>query len=145
LSSKATGYPIARVAAKIAVGLRLDEIQNAVTQNSTACFEPAVDYCVGKFPRWPFDKFQTADRIRGTQLEATGEVMAIARTCEGALQKAVRSLEIGLSSLWVKEIAAESDEGLKRRLRQADDQRLFVVAEALRRGLGVEAVHEATQ
>ncbi|HLS90539.1 MAG TPA: carbamoyl-phosphate synthase (glutamine-hydrolyzing) large subunit, partial [Limnochordia bacterium] len=145
LASKATGYPIARVAAKIAVGLRLDEIQNAVTQKSTACFEPAVDYCVVKFPRWPFDKFQTADRILGTQMKATGEVMAIDRTFEGALQKAVRSLEIGLSSLWVKEIAAESDEGLKRRLRQADDQRLFVVAEALRRGLGVEAVHEATQ
>src|SRR5690606_13273571 len=88
LASKATGYPIARVAAKIAVGLRLDEIQNAVTQKSTACFEPAVDYCVVKFPRWPFDKFQTADRILGTQMKATGEVMAIDRTFEGALQKA---------------------------------------------------------
>jgi carbamoyl-phosphate synthase, large subunit len=145
LASKATGYPIARVAAKIAVGLRLDEIPNAVTQKSTACFEPAVDYCVVKFPRWPFDKFQTADRILGTQMKATGEVMAIDRTFEGALQKAVRSLEIGLSSLWMKEIAGESDEGLKRRLRQPDDQRLFVVAEALRRGMGVEAVHEETQ
>ena len=95
LASKATGYPIARVAAKIAIGLHLDEIKNAVTQKGTACFEPALDYCVVKFPRWPFDKFQTADRILGTQMKATGEVMAVDRTFEGALLKAVRSLEIG--------------------------------------------------
>src|SRR5690606_30064575 len=144
LASKATGYPIARVAAKIAVGLRLDEIPNAVTQKSTACFEPALDYCVVKFPRWPFDKFQTADRILGTQMKATGEVMAVDRTFEGALQKAVRSLEIGRYSLVDGSFRAESDESLRRRLRQADDERLFAVAEALRRGMEIDLVYEDT-
>src|SRR3569623_3532004 len=95
LASKATGYPIARVSAKICVGLRLDEIQNAVTRKTLACFEPALDYCVVKIPRWPFDKFVTADRQIGTQMKATGEVMAIGRTFESALLKAVRSLEEG--------------------------------------------------
>ena len=101
LASKATGYPIARVAAKIAVGRRLDEIPNAVTQRTTAAFEPALDYLVVKIPRWPFDKFATGDRALGTQMKATGEVMAIDRSFEAALQKAVRSLEFrGRSLLW---------------------------------------------
>src|SRR5690606_24863976 len=121
LASNATGYPIARVAAKIAIGLRLDEIESPVTKKTTACFEPAVDYCVVKFPRWPFDTFQPADRVLGTQMKATGEVMGIDRTFEGALQKAVRSLEIGAVALSVKELAGESDEAIKRRLKQADD------------------------
>jgi carbamoyl-phosphate synthase large subunit len=99
LASKATGYPIARVAAKIAIGLHLDEIENAVTKKTKACFEPALDYVVVKFPRWPFDKFVTADRRIGTQMKATGEVMAIDRTFEGALMKAIRSLEIGATGL----------------------------------------------
>src|SRR5205814_1358262 len=99
LASKATGYPIARVAAKIAVGRRLDEIPNAVTRQTTAAFEPALDYCVVKIPRWPFDKFPFGDRQVGTQMKATGEVMAIDRGFEAALQKAVRSLEIGGRSL----------------------------------------------
>ena len=146
LASKATGYPIARVAAKIAIGLRLDEIENPVTKKTTACFEPAVDYCVVKFPRWPFDKFQTADRVLGTQMKATGEVMAIDRTFEGALQKAVRSLEIGAVALSVKELAGESDEAIKRRLKQADDLRLFTIAEALRRKVAtVDEIHQITK
>ncbi|MFS8571889.1 MAG: carbamoyl-phosphate synthase large subunit [Clostridia bacterium] len=146
LASKATGYPIARVAAKIAIGLRLDEIENPVTKKTTACFEPAVDYCVVKIPRWPFDKFQTADRVLGTQMKATGEVMAIDRTFEGALQKAVRSLEIGAVALSVKELAGESDEAIKRRLKQADDLRLFTIAEALRRKVAtVDEIHQITK
>ena len=99
LASKATGYPIARVAAKIAVGKRLDEIPNAVTQRTLAAFEPALDYCVVKIPRWPFDKFAAGDRSIGTQMKATGEVMAIDRTFEAAFQKAVRSLEMGSNTL----------------------------------------------
>jgi len=145
LASKATGYPIARVAAKIAIGLRLDEIENAVTHKTTACFEPALDYCVLKFPRWPFDKFVTADRVLGTQMKATGEVMAIDRTFEGALLKAVRSLEIGLASLRVKGAESWSDEETMRRLRISDDERLFAVAEALRRGVSSKEIHEITK
>src|SRR5881394_14805 len=99
LASKATGYPIARVAAKIAIGKRLDEIPNAVTKKTSAAFEPALDYCVVKIPRWPFDKFAAADRTLGTQMKATGEVMAIDRTFEGALQKALRSLEVKAQGL----------------------------------------------
>ncbi len=145
LASKATGYPIARVAAKIAIGLRLDEIENAVTQKTTACFEPTLDYCVLKFPRWPFDKFVTADRVLGTQMKATGEVMAIDRTFEGALHKAVRSLEIGLVSLRVKGAESWTLEETRRRLPISDDERLFVVAEALRRGVSVDEIHEITK
>ncbi len=134
LASKATGYPIALVAAKIAVGLRLDEIPNAVTGETLACFEPALDYCVVKIPRWPFDKFTTADRRVGTQMKATGEVMAIGRTFEGALLKAVRSLEIGIYGLRAKQINTWSDMQLEEGLRRATDERLFVIAEAFRRG-----------
>jgi carbamoyl-phosphate synthase large subunit len=133
LASKATGYPIAKVAAKIAIGLRLDEIKNAVTGKTYACFEPALDYVVVKFPRWPFDKFALADRALGTQMKSTGEVMAIGRTFEEALLKAVRSLEIGLYSLAVPGLAKLAEGELEKKLAGAHDERLFVVAEALRR------------
>jgi carbamoyl-phosphate synthase large subunit len=145
LASKATGYPIARVAAKIAVGYRLDEIRNPVTGETYASFEPALDYVVTKIPRWPFDKFQSANRKLGTQMKATGEVMAIGRTFEQSLMKAVRSLEVKLDSLWCKDAAEWSDDDIERRLRQADDERLWVVAEAFRRGWPLEAIHDLTR
>ncbi|MEW6045395.1 MAG: carbamoyl-phosphate synthase large subunit [Bacillota bacterium] len=145
LASKATGYPIARVAAKIAVGLRLDEIPNAVTGQTTAAFEPALDYVVVKIPRWPFDKFPLADRQLGTQMKATGEVMAIDRTFAGALQKAVRSLEAGYDGLFDRSVAAFTDGELRRVLAAPDDRRLFAVAEALRRGFSVEELHHLTR
>jgi len=141
LASKATGYPIARVAAKIAVGLTLPEIRNAVTGATTACFEPALDYVVVKFPRWPFDKFTSANRALGTQMKATGEVMAIDRSFEGALLKAIRSLEIGLDSLDWPGVRDLSDETLRRRLQRAEDDRLFVLAEACRRGMSTTEIN----
>ncbi len=144
LASKATGYPIARVAAKIAVGLRLDEIQNAVTKRTLACFEPALDYCVLKIPRWPFDKFNFANRTVGTQMKATGEVMSIDRTFEGALMKAVRSLEIGQYGLALKGVSEWSDMKIEEVLIHATDQRLFVICEAFRRGMDVEEIHQLT-
>ncbi len=137
LASKATGYPIARVAAKIAVGLNLPEIDNPVTGSTKACFEPALDYVVVKIPRWPFDKFARADRTLGTQMKATGEVMAIDRTFEAALHKAVRSLEIGVVSLVLPGAAEWSREELLDALYPGDDRRLFLLAEALRRGESV--------
>jgi len=140
LASKATGYPIARVAAKIAIGLHLDEIENAVTRRTKACFEPALDYVVVKFPRWPFDKFVTADRRIGTQMKATGEVMSIDRTFEGALMKAIRSLEIGAMGLTRRGVAALSDMQIEEGLAVATDERIFIVAEAFRRGMMVEEV-----
>ncbi|NPV72759.1 MAG: carbamoyl-phosphate synthase large subunit [Pelotomaculum sp.] len=145
LASKATGYPIAKVAAKIAVGLTLDEIKNAVTGKTYACFEPSLDYVVIKYPRWPFDKFAKGDRALGTQMKATGEVMAINRTFEGALLKAVRSLEIGLDHLALPEAESLSQEELESRLENADDERLFLVAEGLRRGMTVERIYEITK
>ncbi|OPX86787.1 MAG: Carbamoyl-phosphate synthase large chain [Pelotomaculum sp. PtaB.Bin104] len=144
LASKATGYPIAKVAAKIALGLTLDEIQNAVTGKTYACFEPALDYVVVKYPRWPFDKFALADRELGTQMKATGEVMAINRTLEGALLKAIRSLEIGMDYLDLPGAKVLGQEELEAKLACAEDERLYLVAEALRRGLTVERVHEIT-
>lgn len=144
LASKATGYPIAKVATKIAIGYHLDEIINAVTQKTMACFEPTLDYVVVKFPRWPFDKFIFADRILGTQMKATGEVMSIDRTFEGALLKAVRSLEIGLHRLHIPEIAKLSTEAVRANLKLANDERLFVVAEALRRKIDVKDIHDVT-
>jgi len=144
LASKATGYPIARVAAKIAVGLHLDEIQNAVTKRTLACFEPALDYCVLKIPRWPFDKFNFADRRIGTQMKATGEVMSIDRTFEGALMKAVRSLEIGAYGLSMKGISEWSEMKLEDVLKNATDQRLFAICEAFRRDMDVEEIHQLT-
>lgn len=140
LASKATGYPIARIAAKIAIGLRLDEIRNPITGTSAA-FEPALDYCVVKLPRFPFDKFPTGDRTLGTQMKATGEVMAIDRTFEGALMKAVRGLEVGVSDLRYPPAARLSSMELETLLETPNDMRLFYIAEAFRRGWLVEEVH----
>lgn len=144
LASKATGYPIARVAAKIALGLRLDEIDNFVTAKTTACFEPALDYCVLKFPRWPFDKFKGADRSLGTQMKATGEVMAVDRTFTGALLKAVRSLEITVLGLSFPGLDEWDTEKLSKRLAVASDERLFLIAEAFRRGFELDRLAELT-
>ncbi|MFZ5644449.1 MAG: carbamoyl-phosphate synthase large subunit [Bacillota bacterium] len=135
LASKATGYPIAKVSGKIAVGLNLDEIKNSVTGKTYACFEPSIDYVVLKFPRWPFDKFTLANRQLGTQMKATGEVMAIDRTMEGALMKAVRSLEIGTPGLMFNGIKEMSDVEIDHALKKPDDRRIFVLAEAVRRGM----------
>ncbi len=140
LASKATGYPIARVAAKIAVGLHLDEIPNAVTQKTLACFEPALDYIVVKIPRWPFDKFALADRRITTQMKATGEVMAIDRSFEGGLMKAIRSLEIGQVGLRPKNADRLTEMEIESGLAQATDQRLFLIAEAFHRGMLVSEV-----
>ncbi|MEW6661657.1 MAG: carbamoyl-phosphate synthase large subunit [Bacillota bacterium] len=144
LASKATGYPIAKVAAKIAVGYTLDEIKNSVTGKTFACFEPALDYVVVKIPRFPFDKFASADRSLGTQMKATGEVMAIGRTLEAALLKAIRSLEIGVDSLFYPGLADLPADLLEAKLKTKDDMRLFVIAEAMRRGLAIERVAELT-
>lgn len=145
LASKATGYPIAKVAAKAALGMTLDSITNAVTGETKACFEPSLDYVVTKFPRWPFEKFNLADRTLGTQMKATGEVMAIDRTLEGSLLKAIRSLEIGLDHIELKKIAHETPEQLIERLRLVDDERIYVVAQALRAGISVEKIHFITK
>ena len=142
LASKATGYPIARVSTKIAVGYTLDEIPNKITGTTSAAFEPSVDYVVIKIPRWPFDKFRTVDRHLGTQMKSTGEVMAIGRTFEESLLKGLRSLEIGVKGLDRVEIA---DGDIEKELREATDKRIFVMGEALRRGMSVEAVSEMAQ
>ncbi|MFZ5649892.1 MAG: carbamoyl-phosphate synthase large subunit [Bacillota bacterium] len=144
LASKATGYPIAKMAAKIAMGLNLDEIVNPVTGKTTACFEPTLDYVVVKIPRWPFDKFASADRTLGTQMKATGEVMAIDRSFEGALMKAVRSLEIGVDSLQLKGAASWSEMELESRLSRPNDERLFAIAEAFRRFWAMREVFQLT-
>ncbi|MEW6522671.1 MAG: carbamoyl-phosphate synthase large subunit [Bacillota bacterium] len=141
LASKATGYPIARVATKIAVGLDLTEITNPVTGATSACFEPAIDYVVLKFPRWPFDKFRGANRSLGTQMKATGEVMAIDRTFEGALQKAIRSAETGADGLYLRELASQDTSSLWQALESPDDRRMFIIAELLRRGREVMEIH----
>jgi carbamoyl-phosphate synthase large subunit len=142
LASKATGYPIARMAAKIAVGRRLDELVNQVTGKTTAAFEPALDYCVVKIPRWPFDKFSRADRTIGTQMKATGEVMAIDRSFEGALMKAVRSLESGAKDLGWEDPAWSNIEELEQLIRRPNDLRLWAVAAALRRGVSDQQIHD---
>ena len=144
LASKATGYPIAKVAAKIAIGYSMDEIVNAVTGTTYACFEPALDYLVVKFPKWPFDKFVYAKRTLGTQMKATGEVMAIGTSFEQGIMKAVRSIELGLDSLTMPSLAAKSDEEIVDMLHNIDDQRLFVVFEALKRGVSFETIHGIT-
>ncbi|MGM9986582.1 MAG: carbamoyl-phosphate synthase large subunit [Bacillaceae bacterium] len=141
LASKATGYPIAKLAAKIAVGLTLDEIINPVTKKTYACFEPALDYIVTKIPRWPFDKFESANRKLGTQMKATGEVMAIGRTFEESILKAVRSLELGVSHLEMEHLKELDEESMKKRIAKADDERMFIIAEALRRGYSIEDIH----
>ena len=144
LASKATGYPIAKVAAKIAIGYTLNEIKNAVTGTTYACFEPALDYVVVKFPKWPFDKFVYANRTLGTQMKATGEVMAIAPTFEQAIMKAVRGAEISHDTLDDKEFAQLSNASVYDRLSVCDDKRIFCVYEALKRGITVEQIHEVT-
>ncbi len=145
LASKATGYPIAKIAAKIALGYTLDELKNPITQQTYACFEPALDYVVCKIPRWPFDKFVGAERRLGTQMKATGEVMALGRTFEEALMKAVRSLEIGQQSLELPSLAGQDDERLWERAEQPDDERLFVLYELLRRNATVGELAERTK
>ncbi|MGM0370395.1 MAG: carbamoyl-phosphate synthase large subunit [Bacillota bacterium] len=144
LASKATGYPIAQVSARIALGYTLDEIDNAITKQTKACFEPALDYVVFKIPRWPFDKFHYAERELGTQMKATGEVMSIERTLEGAMLKAVRSLDIGASGLKHDDVESWDDEELEKKLKVADDRRLMVIAEVLGRGWSVDTVHQMT-
>ena len=144
LASKATGYPIAKVATKIAIGFTLDEIKNAVTGTTYACFEPAIDYVVVKLPKWPFDKFVYAKRNLGTQMKATGEVMAIAPSFEMALMKAVRGAEIGQDSLNRKP-DPEDDTPLAQRLLRVDDRRLFTVFEALKDGISVEELFQITK
>lgn len=145
LASKATGYPIAKLAAKIAVGLTLDEMKNPVTGTTYAEFEPALDYVVAKIPRWPFDKFETGERLLGTQMKATGEVMAIGRNIEESLLKAVRSLEIGCIHVEVPELSQVDDVLLMNRIVKAQDDRLFYLAEALRRGFTIEELHQMTK
>ena len=145
LASKATGYPIAKLAAKIAVGMTLDEMLNPITKTSYACFEPALDYIVTKLARFPFDKFVHADRSLGTQMKATGEVMSIGRSFEESFLKAVRSLEMKCDHLENSEIAADSDEVLWEKLKHQDDLRLFVTAELLRRKASVDQIHELTK
>ena len=144
LASKATGYPIAKVAAKIALGYTLDEIKNAITKKTYASFEPALDYCVVKIPRLPFDKFITAKRTLTTQMKATGEVMSICDNFEGALMKAIRSLEQHVDCLLSYDFSALSREELLERLKVVDDQRIWVIAEAIRKGISYEEIHEIT-
>lgn len=145
LASKATGYPIAKVAAKVAVGYTLDEIKNAVTDRTYASFEPVLDYCVVKLPRLPFDKFLTAKRSLTTQMKATGEVMSICDNFEGALMKALRSLEQHVDSLLSYDFSALSEKELLERMKIVDDQRIFIIAEALRKGIHYKAIHEITK
>lgn len=144
LASKATGYPIAKVAAKIALGYTLDEIKNAITGKTYASFEPALDYCVVKMPRLPFDKFITAKRTLTTQMKATGEVMSICTNFEGALMKAIRSLEQHVDCLLSYDFSDLSADELRDRLKIVDDQRIWVIAEALRKGLSYDEIHEIT-
>ena len=145
LASKATGYPIAKIAAKIAVGYGLDELTNAVTGKTVACFEPTLDYIVVKFPRWPFDKFVYADKSLGTQMKATGEIMSISNSFEGAMMKAVRSIEMKVDSLSMPLIAKLSDEEVIDKVKQCDYERIFSICEALRRGImTVDEIHEIT-
>lgn len=135
LASKAAGYPIAKIAAKIALGYHLDELKNYVTRETSACFEPVLDYCVVKFPKWPFDKFRTASRKLGTQMKATGEVMSICRTFESALLKALTSVEIKCDGLRIPFVSNLDDDQLMEKLADCDDERIFCIAEALRRDL----------
>ena len=144
LASKATGYPIAKVAAKIALGYTLDEIQNAITGKTYASFEPTLDYCVVKMPRLPFDKFITAKRTLTTQMKATGEVMSICTNFEGALMKAIRSLEQHVDCLLSYDFSALSQDELRERLRIVDDQRIWVIAEAIRKGISYDEIYKIT-
>ncbi|MDE7289522.1 MAG: carbamoyl-phosphate synthase large subunit [Oscillospiraceae bacterium] len=145
LASKATGYPIAKVATKIAIGYSLDEIINQVTGKTYACFEPALDYVVVKFPKWAFDKFVYAKRTLGTQMMATGEVMAIGTSFEQAMMKAVRSIELGMDTMNLKKLEKLEDSEVKHLLYSVDDERSFAVFEALKRGIPIETIHEITK
>ncbi len=145
LASKATGYPIAKVASKIAIGYSLDEIVNQVTGSTYACFEPAVDYCVVKFPKWAFDKFVYAKRTLGTQMMATGEVMSIGTSFEQAIMKAVRSIELGMDTLNLKKLARLGDDEIRNLLYNVDDERCFVVFEALKRGISIDTIYDITK
>ncbi|AOZ91650.1 carbamoyl-phosphate synthase large subunit [Paenibacillus crassostreae] len=145
LASKATGYPIAKMAAKIAMGYTLDEIINPVTGQTYACFEPALDYIVSKIPRWPFDKFVHANRKLGTQMKATGEIMAIGRTFEESIHKAVRSLEIGVHRFNLEGTELLTEDVLNERLEKPDDERIFLIAEAFRRGYTLQQIQDLTQ
>lgn len=145
LASKATGYPIAKVAAKIAIGYSLDEIKNAVTGKTYACFEPALDYCVVKFPKWPFDKFVYAKRTLGTQMQATGEIMAIGNSFELAMMKAVRSIELKVNTLTMPKMQEFRDEELKNKIANTDDERLFAIYESIKRGVSIEEIHDFTK
>ena len=145
LASKATGYPIAKVATKIAIGYSLDEITNDITGQTCACFEPALDYCVVKFPKWPFDKFVYAKKGLGTQMMATGEVMAIGQSFEEALMKAVRSIELGLDTMDLPHLAECTDEEIHQKLHVCDSDRSFVVFEAIKRGFSFEEIYAATK
>ncbi|MEG2413172.1 MAG: carbamoyl-phosphate synthase large subunit [Clostridia bacterium] len=142
LASKATGYPIAKVATKIAIGYTLDEIKNAVTGSTYACFEPTIDYIVVKFPKWPFDKFYYASRKLGTQMKATGEVMAIGTSFEQAIMKAVRGAEISHNTLNTKKLLALSDSEIIDKIKACDDERIFAVFEALKRGVSVDEIYD---
>lgn len=145
LASKATGYPIAKVATKIAIGYTLDEIRNAVTGTTYACFEPTIDYIVVKFPKWPFDKFYYASRKLGTQMKATGEVMAIGTSFEQAIMKAVRGAEISHDTLNDKKMQALSDSELADKMNECDDERIFAVFESLKRGVSVDEIYRQTK
>ncbi|MCC2685757.1 MAG: large subunit of carbamoyl phosphate synthase [Paenibacillaceae bacterium] len=145
LASKATGYPIAKMAAKIAIGYTLDELINPVTGQTYACFEPTLDYIVSKIPRWPFDKFVAANRKLGTQMKATGEVMAIGRTFEESFHKAIRSLEIGVHRLFLNDTDKLDSETLELRLKKPDDERIFLIAEAFRRGYSLQEIQDLTK
>ena len=144
LASKATGYPIAKIAAKIALGYNLDELKNYVTGYSSACFEPALDYVVLKIPKWPFDKFKTASRKLGTQMKATGEVMAIDRTFEASLLKAITCLEGGLTGIRLPYLEKFSKEELLKKIAGSDDERVFAIAEAMRKGVELEEIHQVS-
>ena len=133
------------MAAKIAIGYSLDEIPNAVTGKTCACFKPTLDYCVVKFPRWPFDKFVYAEKTLGTQMKATGEVMAIARSFEQAMMKAVVSIELGMETLTLPQLEEQSDEEIVRLLSVTDDERLFVVYEAIKRGISFDQIFDITK
>jgi carbamoyl-phosphate synthase large subunit len=145
LASKATGYPIAKVATQIAIGFSLDEIINEVTGNTTACFEPALDYIVVKFPRWPFDKFVYAKRTLGTQMKATGEIMSIGSSFEHAMMKAIRSVELGMETLTIEALVESTDDEIMEMLGESDDQRAFVVYEAIKRGISLDTIFDITR
>ena len=145
LASKATGYPIARISAKLAVGLTLDEILNPITKTSYACFEPAIDYVVSKFPRFPFDKFPNADRSLGTQMKATGEIMSIGRNFEESFLKGIRSLEMKVDHLYLKDLEEMSPEQIKELITSKSDLRIFAIAKAMRDGMSIQEIHDLTK